>query len=457
MKLYNSLAKKIEEFKPVKDGFISIYTCGPTVYERAHIGNLASFIYVDTLRRALSAAFPNSKIKHVMNITDVDDKTIKRSQEEYPSLEPMAALKKHTKHYEDLFMQDMQAVGVDLEDIKFVRATEYVSQIQQLIQQLLDVGVAYVSDDGIYFSIAEYKKSGKTYGQLVEITVESIGESRIDNDQYDKDNAHDFVLWKKQKTGEPAWDFDINGQNIVGRPGWHIECSAMSTGELGQPFDVHTGGVDLKFPHHENEIAQSTAAANKEHLAKFFIHNEHILVDGKKMAKSENNFYTLEDIKKKGFDPLAFRLMVLQSHYRSQMHFSWENLEAAQNRLNYLRAWADLSYQHDVIRQIMSASAQDYASETNDDLRAYNIFLLIESNADKAPKVELLHKADALLSLGLSGSTDITDAQKKLINEREKARDSQDWTHSDELRDVLKNQGIGIKDTDNGTIWFRTV
>ena len=283
LRLFNSLGKKIEVFKALKDKTVRIYTCGPTVYERAHIGNLASFIYADTLHRVLSSA--GYKVEHVMNITDVDDKTIAASRQEFPDDDPKEALKKLTGKYEKLFMKDLEAVGINTREIKFVRATDNVELMQKLIQKLLDAGIAYIADDGIYFSISKYQAAGKTYGQLVEVTADSTEESRINNDDYDKDNAHDFALWKKAKPDEPAWDFTVDGKDMAGRPGWHIECSAMSAHELGQPFDIHTGGVDLKFPHHENEIAQSTAA-DGDILASFFIHSEHLLVDDQKMSKS---------------------------------------------------------------------------------------------------------------------------------------------------------------------------
>jgi cysteinyl-tRNA synthetase len=453
MKLYNSLTKTIEEFN-VQENEITIYTCGPTVYERAHIGNLASFVYADTLKRVLKLAFPDKSIKHVMNTTDIDDKTIAASREKYPELDPDEALQKLTREYEELFKNDLTEIGINIKEITFVRATENIEAMQSLIKQLLKDGFAYIGDDGIYFSIEKYKQAGKKYGQLVEITAQSTGKARVKNDEYDKDNIHDFALWKAQKENEPAWSFDINSQNIKGRPGWHIECSAMSIKELGQPFDIHTGGVDLKFPHHENEIAQSTAN-NADLLAHLFFHSEHILVDGQKMSKSLNNFYTLQDIKNKGFDPQAFRLLVLQSHYRNQAHFSWENLSAAQNRLNNLYAWADLIHQHGVIKQTISASMQDYQTVVEDDLRLFDALMLIELNTGIAPQSDLLEKAEQLLGLKLTNRKDIAENQKTLIGEREKAREIEDWQKADELRAKLLEQGIEINDTPNGPVWSR--
>lgn len=454
MKLFNSLTSKTEEFKPLNDKAISIYTCGPTVYERAHIGNLSSFIYADTLRRALQVTFPNHEIKHVMNITDVDDKTIAASQEEYPNLEPMETLKKLTAEYEKLFMEDLQAVGVDIEKIKFVRATENIDSMQKLIRELVDAGIAYVADDGIYFSIEKYKQAGKKYGQLVEITAQSTGQARVKNDEYDKDNVHDFALWKSQKENEPAWDFKVNGQNLRGRPGWHIECSAMSVGELGQPFDIHTGGVDLKFPHHENEIAQSTAN-NSEFLAKFFFHSGHLLVGGKKMAKSENNFYTLKDIKDRGFDLLAFRLWVLQSHYRSQAHFSWENLEAAQNRLRVLGNFAELRWQQTAGLMDANQYKDKILSSMEGDLNSPQALSQLSTAEEQKPTDSFITFLDNVFNLSLSKGTDISTGQKELIAQREEARKSQEWQRADEIRKQLAGQGIEINDTEHGPIWSR--
>jgi cysteinyl-tRNA synthetase len=471
IKLYNTLTKTIDDFTPQTDNEISIYTCGPTLYNRVHIGNLSSFIYADTLKRALRAAFLNHQIKHVMNFTDVDDKTIKASREKYPDLEPMAALNKLTREYEDIFKNDLEEVGIDINDITFTRATDNIESMQKLIKKLLDSGFAYIADNGIYFSIEKYKEAGKKYGHLVEITAESTGQARVNNDEYEKDNIHDFALWKAQKENEPAWDFEVNGQNIKGRPGWHIECSAMSVNELGQPFDIHTGGVDLMFPHHENEIAQSTAN-NGDLLARFFFHSNHLLIDGKRMAKSSNNFYAVEDIKNKDFDPLAFRLLALQSHYQNQAHFSWDNLEAAQNRLQDLRAWADLRHQpkieempeeldnnwRDMFIELESALSNNLntpgALFALSKLVNYIQNVLIPRQNGKNTG-SALHRLDEILGLRLDNNPDITDEQKDLISRREEARKNQDWQKSDEIRNKLKEQGIEIKDTDHGTVWSR--
>ncbi len=473
MKIYNSLNRQVEQFEPLDAEHIRIYSCGPTVYDQAHIGNLATFIYADTLRRAVKIAFPDATIKHVMNITDVDDKTIKRSRSHYPELEPTAALQKLTHQYEELFMRDMKAIGADIGALSFLRATDQanITAMQALIVELVNDKVAYLADDGIYFSIDQYQKKGRTYGQLVDIPALSEQHSRVNNDEYDKDSIHDFALWKRQKDDEPAWEFEIDGTSYLGRPGWHIECSAMSTLVLGQPFDLHTGGVDLKFPHHENEIAQSTATSSHEQLARYFVHNEHVLVDSEKMAKSANNFYTLDGITTKGYDPLAYRLLILQSHYRNQAHFSFENLEAAQNHLKNLRNFSERRFQptnqengNDTGHQFEQKIA-DLKKAITDDLNTPLAIKIIASLVDDytAPATTLNYNdipkitevIDELFGLNLSEVSDITASEKELIQQREVARANGEWGKSDQLRTALTQQKIGVNDTPTGPIWYR--
>lgn len=469
MKLYNALTKQIEEFTPIDKEEVRIYSCGPTVYDRAHIGNLSAYIFADTLRRSLELEGCN--VKHVMNYTDVDDKTIRRSQEKYPDLEPKEALAKLTKEYKELFLSDMKKIGVDTHKIQFVSAVDNISAMQQLIAKLVSEKIAYITDDGVYFSIKAYKDSGKTYGQLLKISSESTSEARIDNDEYDKESVHDFALWKVQKPGEPAWDFDIEGKNLKGRPGWHIECSAMSESSLGLPFDIHTGGIDLIFPHHENEIAQSTAASELDKMANYFVHNNHILVDGRKMAKSAQNFYTLDDITQKGFDPLAFRLLVLQAHYRSEINFTFDSLDGAQNRLRSLRAWADQRFQNVyvdpahvsglTIQSVGKAIRERLANDINTpgvlaSLYQGGLLDVTESHGLKSSDIsEVSAYLDKILGLKLSDSIDISEKQKNLLQQREEARGNKDWQKSDDLRSELEEQGIGVRDTDHGPIWYR--
>ncbi len=454
MKLYNALTKQIEEFTPIDKEEVRIYSCGPTVYDRAHIGNLSAYIFADTLRRSLELEGYN--VKHVMNYTDVDDKTIRRSQEKYPDLEPKEALAKLTKEYKELFLSDMKKIGVDTHKIQFVSAVDNISAMQQLIAKLVSEKIAYITDDGVYFSIKAYKDSGKTYGQLLKISSESTSEARIDNDEYDKESVHDFALWKVQKPGEPAWDFEVEGKNLKGRPGWHIECSAMSESSLGLPFDIHTGGIDLIFPHHENEIAQSTAGSELDKMANYFVHNNHILVDGRKMAKSAQNFYTLDDITQKGFDPLAFRLLVLQAHYRSEINFTFDSLAAAQNRLRNWQGYADRVWQMDQQGdQVIDKALQLIMAE---DIATPESLALIDETftefADRAPSKQLLDTIEKSFGIQLIHK-DITEQQKQLIQESEAARAQKDYQASDNIRENLRKQGIGIQQTDQGPIWHR--
>lgn len=460
MQFYNSLTKKIEEFKPLKAGEVGLYTCGPTVYDHVHIGNLRTYIFEDILRRALK--FNGLKVKHVMNLTDVDDKTIKRSQEQYPKDDAKTALKKMTRHYEEIFLEDAKKVGVDFSDTKFARATEHIEDMHALIQKIHN---KYVAEDGVYFDIAKYPD----YGVFVNLDNSHV-HHRIRNDEYDKEHVADFALWKAAKANEPSWDFEIDAKNIAGHPGWHIECSAMSSKYLGQPFDIHTGGVDLKFPHHENEIAQSKAA-HKTDLAKYFLHGEHLLVDGKKMAKSAKNFFTLEDILNKGFDPLAFRLLVLQSHYRSQLNFTWESLQASQIFLQRIHAMADRQFQP---ADAESAKVSDWFKLGKNNLEQ---FLSEDLNTPKAIAwlaeltdffettpissehtkqfMSFLGELDTLLGLDLVKRKDIDSTQKRTLSEREAARKAKDYTKADKLRTELEKQGIGLNDNSYGVTWFR--
>lgn len=472
MQLYNSLTKQLEAVQPLDGTTLRIYSCGPTVYDQAHIGNLSAYVFADTLRR--TASLVGYQTKHVMNYTDVDDKTIKRSRDLPGNQEPAVALRTVTDQYIELFNDDMARIGNDIGELEFIRATDetVIEAMRQLIRDLYVGGMAYTADDGVYFSIDAYRRAGKTYGQLLKLTSQNTSNARIQNDEYDKESAHDFALWKKQKPGEPAWPFELDSHDMTGRPGWHIECSAMSRLRLGQPFDIHTGGIDLIFPHHENEIAQSTALEQGSTMAQIFAHNEHILVDGKKMAKSAQNFYTLQDIVAKGYDPLAFRLLVLQSHYRKPTHFSWDNLAAAENRLAELQAWADLRWQakttampaelDELFGATRRAITEALANDLDTPKALSTLSKLVSHMSDIAiPGVEGQHTEgtlaliDQAFGLQLGNRQDISDDQKQLLEAREQARAKQDWALSDKLRADLAAQGLGVRDTAHGAYWYR--
>lgn len=477
LKLHNTLSKQLTDFQPLNQQ-ATIYSCGPTVYDRVHIGNLSAFIAADTLRRVI--ALDGYAVKHVMNLTDIDDKTITRSQSAYPDMAPPQALEVLTSHYSQLFMEDMQAIGNDIDNFDFLNAADpaTIAAIQQLINQLYHDGFAYAADDGVYFDIGTYRQSGKKYGQLVELTADNTAQARISNDEYDKESIHDFALWKKQKPGEPAWPFELDGHDLTGRPGWHIECSAMSRLGLGQPFDIHTGGIDLAFPHHENEIAQSTAGKTDPTYARLFMHNEHILVDGRKMSKSLNNFYTLDDIIKQHYEPLAFRMLVLQSHYRRPTNFSFTNLAASQNRLNNWRSLAELRHQiNDTVIDDEAKAATNTSLELrhakqailkalNDDLNLPQALSIVDEQIDRikaAPTavqqdvlVDFLEFVDSFSGLQLIESTpDIDEETKQLIIERQRAREAKDFKRADKLRDQLKTAGLSLLDSATGQYWTR--
>lgn len=469
VELYNTLSRREEEFRVLEPGYVKMYSCGPTVYDNAHIGNLATFIRDDLLKRTLRAA--GYKVRHAMNLTDVDDKTIRDSKKEefFKEGDEMQSLLNLTAKFERVFKEDIKRVGNDVDSIQFIKATETIAEMVDLVNKLLKNGIAYKSEDGIYFSISKYLKSGKEYGLLQKLNL-SQGRSRINNDEYEKDSAADFVLWKAKSEGEPFWEAEFEDQDglkfsMPGRPGWHLECSAMSEKLLGVPFDIHTGGVDLKFPHHENEIAQSCGALGTETFANTFVHMSHILVDGRKMSKSLNNFYTLRDIEERGFDPMAFRLLVLSGHYRSEINFTWEILEAAQNRLHRWRAAFDMRWQEYLAKDsaIIGYEIIDkIQEELEDDLNTPGAIAqidaavkTIESGSICGRCIEELGEGIRdLLGVDLLGA-DVTPEQAKLLGQRIDAKEAKDFAKSDRLRDELKKQGIELRDDARGQIWRR--
>ncbi len=460
MKIYNSLNRTLEEFTPINNTAVTMYSCGPTVYNNLHIGNLMAFIYADMVRRTLSSA--GYRVKHVMNTTDVDDKTIRDSKRDYPDMDPALALKKLTDKYTEVFLKDLEATGNDINALTFISAVDTIPEMILLTQKIIDSGVGYVADDAVYFSIESYINLGHTYGILQKIAPSS-SKARIAHDEYSKDTANDFALWKRGEPGEPTWDsvFTINGTQISmpGRPGWHIECSAMSEKLLGVPFDIHTGGIDLKFPHHENEIAQSCAAGTKT-LANYFMHNNHILVNGKKMSKSLGNFYTLRDIEQKGFSPIVFRLVALQSHYRTESNFSWDILEGAQSRLQSWKAHADLVWQKEEYSGDNIANELEKALQNDVDtpkaLSIIDTYFEKLNESDLAPSRSFLSEVENLLGIPLL-SEDITEEQKVLLAERQKARREKNWVSSDEIRAKLLGLRIGVNDLQDRQIWYRII
>ena len=335
IKLYNSLSKTIETFKPVDKNLVRMYSCGPTVYNYAHIGNMRAFLFADLLQRVLRVV-GNYQVRWVMNITNIDDKTIRDSKlgsnfwlkEMGTQTEnPHENLRMLTEFYEKGFLEDISLLGINLKHLySMPKATEYINQMQELIRKIVDNGFAYVSAGSVYFNVSEWRK-GNTYGRLFNLDFDNLkAGTRIDTDQYEREQVNDFVLWKAKKEDEPYWDFDLNGESLPGRPGWHIECSAMEKELLGLPFDIHTGGIDLKFPHHEDEIAQSHSGYGIDPTV-FWCHNEFLEVEGRKMAKSFNNFFTLRDLISKGIDPLDVRFAMFSTHYASTYNFTFDGIK----------------------------------------------------------------------------------------------------------------------------------
>lgn len=335
--LYNTLTKRTEPFIPLNEKNVRIYSCGPTVYNFAHIGNLRAFLFSDILQRVLRVV-GGYNVRWVMNITDVDDKTIigsaLGSQTWLPEMgeqtsDANANLRLFTDYYSKAFFDDLAAIGIQKSDFAAMpRATDYIAEMQDLILRILDAGFAYISEGSVYFNLNEWRKNAK-YGRLFTIDAENFQQGvRIDADEYDRESVSDFVLWKARKDGEPYWDFDIHGVLLRGRPGWHIECSAMGHSLIGLPFDIHTGGVDLRFPHHEDEIAQSMAGYGCE-TSNFWCHNEFLEVEGRKMSKRFGNFFTLRDLMNRGLDALDIRLAMLSAQYNSVLNFTFFGIESA--------------------------------------------------------------------------------------------------------------------------------
>ena len=436
LKLYNTLTRKKEEFKPIHKEYVGIYSCGPTVYNYAHIGNLRTYIFNDILSRSLN--FIGFKVKHIMNITDVDDKTIKGSQKEKQSL------KEFTKKYEKIFFEDLEELNIIRPNI--LRATENINEMVKMIKSLLDKGYAYKTEDGIYFAISKFKG----YGKLANIKEIKNSKSRIINDEYDKENAKDFALWKfyTSDDGEVFWNTEIG----KGRPGWHIECSAMSTKALGNSFDIHTGAIDLIFPHHTNEIAQSECSTRKN-FVKYWMHAGFLNMKEGKMSKSLGNILTLKTLKEKGFLPLEYRYMTLTTHYRAPLYFSIENLESARNAYERLRnITAELKDDKKTNKKYLA----EFKSKIEDDLNmpeALQVLWKMLRDEKAEGKLKTVREMDKVLGLKLGEKEKIRVPENvaKLVKERETARKNKDWKKSDELREKINKLGYSVADTNEGS------
>lgn len=470
MKLYNTLSRKIEKFIPLKPGEVKLYSCGPTVYDYMHIGNLRKFVFDDTLRRTLQGN--GFKVKHAMNITDVghlvsdedegEDKLEKGAKREGKTVWETA------DHYILSFTKDVSTLNNLLPNVhrgndRYSRATDFIPEQIDVVNLLLTKGFAYQSKQAIYFDVSKLPSYGELTGQkLSEKEVATRAEIVTDKN---KRQPQDFALWFFTVGRFASHDMHWPSPWGDGFPGWHLECSAIIHTLLGDPIDIHTGGVDNIGTHHVNEMAQTEAAFNHK-LANYWVHGEHLLVDNRRMGKSLGNFYTLTDVKEKGFDPLALRLLYLQAHYRSQMNFSWEALEGAQAFLNHLRAWADLVFQPSLGHKPASPSPYNQAlvqikQALGDDLNSAKALAVLSKQSSDAEKSgvdagefkSFLVEVDKLLGLSLSDRKDINNDVKKLISERDAARDQKNWGKADELRRKIEQQGIELLDTPHGSVW----
>ncbi len=463
VRFFNSLTRAREPFVPLEEGRARMYACGPTVYNFAHIGNFRTFVFVDVLRRHLK--WRGYKLLHVMNLTDVDDKIIRDARA------AGLPLREFTEKYVRHFWEDADALGIERPEVA-PRATDHIPEMVELIGRLLRCGCAYHSDGSTYFRIASFPRYGALSGDKLAGNVAGASE-RVEADEYEKDDARDFVLWKRTQPGEPTWDSTLG----PGRPGWHIECSAMAMKYLGESFDIHCGGVDLMFPHHENEIAQSEGATGRP-FAKYWLHAEHLLVNGRKMSKREGNYYTLRDLLERGYSARAVRYVLAAVPYRKPLNFTLEGVEAAERRLKRL---------NETVRRLREAqtvagtTADDVTTITqlraafgaalDDDLNTaealaavaqlettVNVALTRGALAESFKTAALAAFDDAQATLGILDPPEealLDAAIEALIAARLEARKAKDFARADAIRAQLAGQGIVLEDGKDGTRWRR--
>jgi cysteinyl-tRNA synthetase len=464
LRLHNTLSGRVEEFRPLREGEARFYYCGPTVWDYGHVGNFRSAIATDILRRYLK--FKGYKVTHVMNITDVDDRIIAKSQEAGQSLE------EYTAKYTDAFWEDFDALGCERPEV-VPRATRHIPEMIALIDKLLQSNHAYRSDGSIYYRISSFPE----YGKLSKINFAGNiagGSERIDTDKYEKEDARDFALWKEPGTeDEPSWDAPIGR----GRPGWHIECSAMSMKYLGETFDIHAGGIDLVFPHHENEIAQSEGATGKQ-FVRYWLHIEHLRVEGETMSKSKGNYYTFRDLTAKGYSPAGLRYFLLSVPYRKQLNFTFDALRGAEKTVDSLRDFrarlSEARTEPGLNEQLHDASLRalaEFEAGMDDDLntsvalaavhnltREVNTALARKQvrEENKRELLELIERLDTVLNVFGDDQREMLDSEiQSLIDERQEARRRRDFGRADEIRNQLAACGIILEDTKDGVRWKR--
>lgn len=457
MKVYNTLSNSIEEFKEINKGKVGLYMCGPTVYDYAHIGNFRSNMSQDLVKRYL--IYKGYDVFHVMNITDIDDKTIKKSNELNVSLREV------TDKYTEAFMKDLETLNITKADV-YPRATEHIDEMLGIVGKLEENGYAYQKDSSVYFSIDKMEN----YGRLANISKENlkVGVS-VDADAYDKDNAQDFVLWKGKKEGEPSWESNYG----EGRPGWHLECSAMSMKYIGHTIDIHMGGVDLIFPHHENEIAQSECATGHK-FVNYWLHCQHLVVDNQKMSKSLGNFYTLQDILDKGYDPMEIRYLLISANYRKTLNFTFEGLDSARVSLKRIKDFIftleglnPADGETPEITNLVKESEGKFQENMDMDfnisgglgvffefIHAVNLKQKDLKKGDVKNVLDYVDRINSVLGVIKKEEAGILDSEiEAKIQQRQEARKAKDFALADAIRDELKAQGIALIDTPDGVRW----
>ena len=449
---YNTLTKQKDLFKPIEEGKVKIYSCGPTVYKDATIGNMRTNLLNDTLRRVLK--YNGYELKHVMNITDVghlvsdgdegEDKMLKSAREEHKSPLEIA------EHYTKLFFKDLERLNIETPEV-VCKATDHIKEMLEMVQKIMKNGYAYETSTAIYFDVSKLDKYGILSG--INLNDQKAG-ARVDVDP-EKRNPYDFALWIKAPANHlMKWDSPWGPSY----PGWHIECSAMSTKYLGEEFDIHTGGVDLVPTHHENEIAQNKGACGKN-PAHYWIHGEYLLINGGKMSKSLGNTYLIDDIIARGYSPLAYRLFNYSCHYRGKLNFTWEGIESANTSLIRLREGYQkhLNGNSDVSDEIIADMENRFHQAINDDMNmplALSVVWEAVKYPEKSPKIaQLLKKFDTVLGIKIDEvqETKIPQEILDLVEERKQARIDKNWSESDRLRDLIAEKGYIVKDTKDGT------
>jgi cysteinyl-tRNA synthetase len=463
LRFHNTLTQQVEAFQPASDGVVRMYTCGPTVYDYAHVGNFRTFTFVDLLRKWLRAS--GYRLDHVMNVTDVDDKIIRNAVAQHKSLS------EYTEIYTKAFLEDCATLRLERPE-RLTPATGHIDDMVSAIQRLGDSGHTYESEGSTYFRISTFP----TYGKLSHNDFSgNISGARVDVDEYDKADVRDFALWKAPKEGEPAWETPIG----PGRPGWHIECSVMAIKYLGATLDIHAGGVDLVFPHHENEIAQSESLTGKP-FARFWLHAEFLMVEGQKMSKSLGNYFTLRDILAKGYAPEAIRYLLLSVPYRKQLNFTFDGLKSAATAIDRLRNFK-LRLETDTfpegLNEALAArtvrAVDTFTAGLDEDLNTAEALAAVfeyvrdaNSSIDAGDfrqgnvkaALEFLEKFDAIFDVIKPAVKDgqLSDADvEALIAERTAAKKSRDFARSDQVRQQLLDQGIILEDTKSGVRWKR--